>query len=420
MSAVVSARPARREHALVNARSAGLALAALAVVVLAPLALKQAPTYDGIVMKRVAIGIARHGNPLVKQPDDQFGFNQPYSGYGIGLSLLMAPLYLAGRALFDSGVRWMNLANVLCFAATGLVVYEIVRRRGYSLRICLYTTGAVALCSPLLAYAINDFSEPAVALMVACGLLALDGVQRGTRYAALGVGAATGGAVLFRTDSIVLIGIPFAAALLMISRDRLRDGALAVAAATPALAVWMAYNAARFGSLLSSGYGNQRFNHPFWSGVYGLTLSPGRGIFVYAPVVLAAFVVFRSLPSAERVTTGLAITLLVARVLFFASWWAWYSGNVWGPRFLLPVLPAFAPCVAAAIARWPRSPLLLFAVGWTAMLSIMGLSTTMHPERNRYVVPPAHDTPVETVRSATGPHAAGYVDRVMFDWGRFF
>jgi len=42
------------------------------------------------------------------------------------------------------------------------------------------------------------------------------------------------------------------------------------------------------------------------------------------------------------------VVLFVVRLLFYARWWAWYGGNSWGPRFLVPVLPAFAPVIAAA------------------------------------------------------------------------
>jgi hypothetical protein len=308
---------------------------------------------------------------------------------------------------------------VFAFAATCFVMYQLLRRRGYATRTCLIVTVVLGVCSPLLAYSVSDFSEPGLALMVACGLLALDGVPRASRGAAIGVGAAVGGAVLFRSDSIVLLALPFAVALVALSRHRVRDALLAGAGAAPAIAIWVAYNHARFGTFVTGGYGNQRFNHSLLRGVYGLTLSPGRGIFVYAPIVLVSFVVYRLLPRTERVMTALAIALVLARVLFFASWWSWYAGDVWGPRFLLPVLPAFAPCVAAALARWPRSALLMLVIGWSAVISALGLFTALHPERNRYVMPAKYDTPSEVVRAATSSHAPDYADRVMFDWSRF-
>jgi hypothetical protein len=178
--------------------------------------------------------------------------------------------------------------------------------------------------------------------------------------------------------------------------------------------------ASRFDSLLRSGYHEQRFSHSLLSGTYGLLLSPGRGIFIYVPMLLAAIAVVPRLRSRDRVLGILAITLLVARVLFFARWWSWYGGDVWGPRFLVPVLPAFAPSLAAALERWPRSPSFTAAKAAGGALAIVGLWVTLNPRHNAYVAPQIRPgSASEVMRQVTSAEYVSQTDHAMFDWSRF-
>ncbi|MCU1426011.1 MAG: hypothetical protein JWL83_11 [Actinomycetia bacterium] len=389
------------------------------LLVLAPIALRMPNSYDGVAMQRVAVALVDHGTPLVRQSPDQFGLNTPYSGYGIGTSLVMAPLHLVGRVLGDP---WhpMNLADGLLLCATIVVVFETLRRRGIATRPALVATALVAFGSPLLAYGITDFSEPGVALAVALIVLSLDAAARATRAAAFAMGAAVGMAVLFRTDSFILVALPAAVALMCVSRRKGRDACDFVFGSAPAMVIWIAYNAARFQRPFSSGYRYQTFSHPFLRGVYGLTLSPGRGIFVYAPILVAALAVLPALRSTDRVIGVFAAVLLVTRVVFFARWWAWYGGDVWGPRFLVPVLPAFAPAIATALARWPRSRLVGGAVVATVSMSVIGVWVTANPELNRYTgeqITPGSAR--EVMAQVTRPGYVQRVDDTMFSWGHF-
>jgi hypothetical protein len=401
-------------------RYGGLLIGVALFLFAAPFAYRQANSYDGSVMERVAVGIADHGDPLVSQQPDEFGLNTPYSNYGIGTSVVMAPLHLAARAVGADPLRSMNLVDAVFVGGTGIAVFETLRRRGVSRRSTIVTTVLVTVGSPLLAYALTDFSEPGIALTIALGVLGLDGVVRETRYAALGVGAAVGGAVLLRSDSLGLVGVPFACALLLLSRRRTRDAGLFAVGIAPFLAGWAWYNAARFHSLFGGGYRYQGFTHPLLPGLYGLTLAPGRGVFVYAPLIVVGLVVVPKLRGADRVLGVLAVVLLVLRIVFYARWWAWYGGSVWGPRFLVPVIPAFAPALATALERWSRSRAVAVAVVLTVAMSFVGVWGTMHPELNPYVSGPVHAGDTRQIMAQFTSTA--YVDRtdhIMFDWSRF-
>ncbi len=382
---------------------------------LAPFGYRQTPTYDGLRMKVVAISLVKHQTPIVYQSDDH-QMNTPYSSYGIGMSLVFAPLYAIGRTAGE-GVSFMGLAGPILFAATAGVTIETLRRRDYRTKVVALAATFTVILSPLLAYAVTDFSEPGVALMVALIVLALDGVSREARWAALGAGAAVGGAVLCRSDSLLVIAVPTGVALLVYSHAKRRDALLFGVAIVPALVIWGAYNAARYGSIFDSGYHGQPFDHPFWSGLYGLVLSPGRGIVVYVPILFVAAAVTPRLRGLERSSAFFAWALLSGRLLLYARWWSWYGGDVWGPRFLLPVLPAFAPVVAAALVQWPRVTRFVGELG--VALALIGLYLVLHPEYNPYFPPHIDVSAGPFVTQSIAPAYAHAADAAMFDWGRF-
>ena len=400
----------------------GLLIGVCAFLFVAPLAVRQPNSYDGVAMERVAVGLADHLNPLVSQVPDQFKLNTPYSTYGLATSVVMAPLAAVGRATGTDPTIWMNLANALIVGATCVVVFETLRRRGVSQRIATTTTALVLMGTPLLAYALTDFSEPGVALMIAIAVLGLDGESRRTRYAASGVGAAVGGSILFRTDSVVLIALPVAAALMVLSRRKTRAAVLFALGAAPSMCVWAWYNAARYGNPLAGGYRHQHFTHSFLRGAYGLTLSPGRGVLVYIPLLIIAFAVIPTLRRTDLTLGVLAIALLGLRVAFYARWWAWYGGSIWGPRFLVPVVPAFAPAIAAALQRWQARPAWIAPVVLASVaISATGVWLTPHWEHNPYFLrePQVRGGAQRIMAHVTDPAYVRDVDDTLFDWSVF-
>jgi hypothetical protein len=119
------------------------------------------------------------------------------------------------------------------------------------------------------------------------------------------------------------------------------------------IAPLLAYNDLAFGSPLEQGYGTKTFATPIQTGLYGLLASPSRGLFVYMPYLLFAFLaLFRAWRWPGEVAgrlRGLSLAWLVALVLY-ATYSEWWGGRVFGPRFL----DDFAPVLFAAIG-WGTS-----------------------------------------------------------------
>jgi len=115
----------------------------------------------------------------------------------------------------------------------------------------------------------------------------------------------------------------------------------------------LAYNDLAFGSPLEQGYGVKTFATPIQTGLYGLLFSPSRGLFVYTPYVVFAFLALLRAWRWPREVAGrlrgfsLAWVAALALYAMYAEWW---GGRVFGSRFL----DDFAPVLFAAMA-WGTS-----------------------------------------------------------------
>ncbi len=102
------------------------------------------------------------------------------------------------------------------------------------------------------------------------------------------------------------------------------------------------YNWTVFGNPLATGYGTDlkaTFKTPIAEGVYGLLLSPGKGLVWFAlPVLLAVWGLRRFSRKHPRETIFI-LALGVCIVALFALYTFWHGDGSWGPRYLIPLLP---------------------------------------------------------------------------------
>jgi hypothetical protein len=130
-----------------------------------------------------------------------------------------------------------------------------------------------------------------------------------------------------------------------------------VLAALLCVALALAYNAVRTGSILGSGYGRQAspaaFSTPLFVGLYGLLLSSGKGVLWFAPLTM---LVPAAVPAAARRLGVLAwaiVATLAVSLVMYASFEHWAGDGSWGPRYLVPLVPLSLVLVVAAHAQEP-------------------------------------------------------------------
>jgi hypothetical protein len=408
-------------------RPAGVFVTALAAGLL--FARARLDSYDAGIMLQVAQSIVTAHDFRVHS--DYFNLNLPYASYGIGMSLLMLPPVLLAPVLHRPVESLVMLLNPAIIAATALTLWAWARAAGWGPRVAAVVALVTVGATPLLSYSSTAFVEPATALGVAIGLLGVELARRRVVLGPLLAGAGSAAAVLMRADSLVLI-VPFMGlAAAMRSRRPVAVLPFALALA-PSVALVAAYNAIRFGSPLVGQYQRmpltQAFDHPWLVGVYGLTLSPGRGLLLFTPLVILAGAGAVWAWRRSAVMTLLCVSLLLARVAFYAGWYAWYGGSGWGPRFLVPALPALAPLVVEVLVRLPSatSVVRVAAVGVVAAglaLAVLGAGVDYAAEsfqkdsweQTRGLMQP--DLRVFAAVAPTRPYEDA-VDGLLLDWRR--
>jgi hypothetical protein len=302
--------------------------------------------------------------------------------YGLGQSLAQLPLYLAGSGIAravpadarDTVERTTtSLTNSVLTAITA-VVLVLVARRWASFGRSLGLGAVFALGTYAWPHAKTSFAEPGTAL---CLLLAVAGViawHREGRVGPLaGAGAAAVGAVVFRASAVIFV--PLLAVFVGAAawrRDRGRGlasaaGWAAAGAMAPAVLL-LATNAWRFDGPFDAGYPAFAQDHPIVRGIADQLFTPGKSVFLYAPVLAIAVV---GAAAAQRRAPGwgwergLLLGLVVANLAFFARVAFWAGDNAWGPRYVQIVLPLAVLLVAPLLedVRWWRAVKVAGVVG---------------------------------------------------------
>lgn len=112
------------------------------------------------------------------------------------------------------------------------------------------------------------------------------------------------------------------------------------------------YNRVRFGDPFATGYHfatGEGFTTPFWQGLWGLLLSPYRGVFWHTPLFLAAPVGFVSFLRRHRAEALVIAALSIVCLSLYSTWWMWWGGFAWGPRFLTPLAPFWVLLLAPIV-----------------------------------------------------------------------
>jgi hypothetical protein len=341
-----------------------------------------------------------------------------YSRKGAGVSVLALPLAWLGLTIPGWGTATTALVfNALVTAATGAVLLRYLQALDYGSRVALIASLTFGLATLAWPYAKTFFSDPLAALCLTVAALALLHFRdTGHSINTLGAGVALAVAVATRYANVVVI--PFFGLLLLkyqmanqqisksanqqisklpnhkspISHTQ-RAGSLRawVAFGIPLIAIASAiayYNVARYGNPLNTGYlPQENFSGILWQGIAGLLISPGRGLFLYAPVLLMMLPAIPSFFRHHRAEAALAGAIILVHLLLYGKWFMWHGGYAWGPRFMVPTLPFFVIGMAPVI-EWARESIwwrrgFLVLASLSGMIQILGLSVHFELFQNR-------------------------------------
>lgn len=272
------------------------------------------------------------------------------------------PLWLAGTltGAVDPVLRYYNIT---LFALSLGALYLLMRRwvEGQLIRRFLLLLVAASMIAP---HVRNFYGEVFTMVAVGVGAVAVVGGFKKAGWVAVVLGAANtpaslvglglmtaGEAVRFRRLRHLLPAL--AGGLLVLAEIGLRRGFDDYTNNVPIAKTVMPYS------------GLDGFSYPFVFGLLAILFSFGKGLVFFLPGLLLP--VWRSLTDQLKRLYLLWVLFLAGLVLAYSSWWAWYGGDYWGPRFfLLGILPA-SLALAVALTH-PRG--LLYNLATLAVLAL--------------------------------------------------
>jgi hypothetical protein len=320
-----------------------------------------------------------YSDPLIQSlfvhaPDGRY-----YEAHDIGNSLLLTPAALAGRALGPRSAGGEARTTVLiaktlaslietALSAVGCFYLFLLFSLFYKARPALILTALFVFATLYTAYFRTAWDvlpacNAVIILLYYSAKLVLAPAVRARQ--AVPVALWFGIACLFRFSLAPFLGLGLA---IMLWDVRKRVGRNAVLAAVSIAVVMfvptLIFNAIRTGSPLRSAGTLPQFQDQtsltgsLVKGMFGLALSPNRGLFFYSPILLLLIL----LPWFWKLMPAIVKSLLKAYLfpvflyyLLIAKMLNWGAAG-WGPRYLVPVLPIlFLGAGAIACELWSQS-----------------------------------------------------------------
>lgn len=347
---------------------------------------------DGLSMLSVTESLVKRGdydtNQILWMGLQQGTFGRGgelYSRKGIGTSLVALPLAWLGLIVPLWGfVQTTLLLNVAVTALSGLLVFLYLRRLGYSWKVDLVVALLFGLGTMAWPYSKYFFSEPltGLALLATAYCLLRFRETQATGDLAL-AGTFLGLAIATRLATAAIAPLFLFPLWAYSSLDRVSYRRLisSLAAFLIPLILWGlllgGYNYLRFGNPLTTGYLPQEsFRTPLLTGLAGLLISPGRGLFFYCPIFLAVLPAFPAFLGRHRIEGSFFLSLVAIYILLYSKWFMWHGGFAWGPRFLVPIIPFLAISLAPLVERLRGGAKVAFASlsAISVAIQILGLS----------------------------------------------
>ncbi len=281
----------------------------------------------------------------------------------------------------------VTILGPLLTAGTLVYLGRFVLLEGGSRRDAVWLMLVAGWATPLAVYSKTIFPQVFETLFL---MAAFEWAARWRRHGSLGMalmlGSFCGYGVMTRA-TFAPVCLWFLGYLLLTGpvpwQARLRAAALFAALVTAGAGIVAWYNWYRWGSPFDFGYHSDQetFTTPLHVGLYGLLLSPGKGLLVYAPVMLLPLLFGRVLWRRGYPEVVLALGITATYLVVYGRWYDWPGGLSWGPRFLLALIPMwlalFGRALSGPSARTARQLLLVAGMVGFAV-QVVGL--TVHPQ----------------------------------------
>lgn len=320
-----------------------------------------------------------------------------YAFYAPGQAVFMIPLYLAGKVVahhlhlpYDvttlyaarSLDLWLGAALVVMFFFMALAI-------GYTRRTSVILAVIFGLASTAWPDAQSALEQTQVDLFLLVAVYAVWRFVRGSMGNRLWLvmsGVALGLCVFTRYDEILYF--PIVALYPAVLRWRgdqrgkiFKDWVALGFSFLPWGLIILAWDAMRFGKPWLTGLHEATFGEPFWTGLTGLTVSPGKGLIWYLPLVFLLPWAFPRFARWHRSLAWLFAALMLITLLFYSNVLYWHGDPAWGPRYLYTAVPYMILPIGVLIEGWyaerkwlRRALVVLVAISFVFQLSAVSVT----------------------------------------------
>lgn len=265
--------------------------------------------------------------------------------HAIGLPLLIAPLIAVQHAIAPDMAPDI-LAGLFVLIVTFLALLagiDLLAKRCGDRR-AAWTIGlAVYFSTPLWFYSRTLFTEPLLWAFAVLACWCLSGERWSAAGFALGI--------VFALKEIGLLIVVAVGAWVLLRRGSRRAALVSIGPIAIAIA-WIVKNIYVYGAPFATA-------QPWSSGdplggAVGLLIDPRNGLFMFAPIALAALAAVAMRRVRRDASAFVAIALSIVWFAIAASWSDWRGGSSYGPRLIVPILPLLAIPLVDAWSSGPR------------------------------------------------------------------
>jgi hypothetical protein len=271
---------------------------------------------------------------------------------GLGVVVLYAPFAVMGELVSSvfSGFTSTEIYRLVFFSANsfytaviGTAIFLLSRQMSLSKRRAAALALIYGLCTYQWHYASNGFPQTLAALTIFLTYFNFLKWKRNQNTNFLRIaGVLFGFCIAVRTTNILFAPVFCIAVFCAVPESfsrKLRNVFEFVLSSTPIIFLTAWFNWAKFGNLLTSGYGKMNFDTPVYEGLYGLFFSSGKGLVFYAPITLIAMFGLRKSLMKFPMENYLALAIIMVQAVVYGKYEVWSGENSYGPRYLIPILP---------------------------------------------------------------------------------
>ncbi len=280
--------------------------------------------------------------------------NSVYSNKPPGTAILAAPFYALTRAVVgppnESNIRisWFVMRfflSTLPLLLLGLWLYSRDTDE-FSLSVLLFA-------SPLFVYSFLFFSHVLVGVLIYTAFRVIYDAPRIFLRNCFLAGLICGLAVISEFPALIPVIVLGAGLLFAPRADRFRNVFFFAAGTAPFAVFLLVYNYSLFGSPFALSYAYESFpewaevagrgvfgiGFPTISNVYLLLISPARGLFFFAPILLLSVATFFTSREVRTRRHKVKVAMIVVSVIVMCGHSAAHGGWSFGARYLVMLLP---------------------------------------------------------------------------------